>query len=153
MWLNHYQTEVLAQETSADSDMVMARHNGYRKLGVTHQRSIHLDKKQEKLSIVDQLLMDKAEGHEISFPLHLHPAVKVEKVSAHHFRLIHPMARPVEVQLPIFMDIEILHGSTDPILGWYSPSFQKKEPTHVILAGCRLDRSYELHTQIQVMHQ
>ena len=152
MWLNHYQAEVLAQETSVEADMILARHNGYRNLGITHQRRLQLDKKAEVVSITDQVLMKKSQGHEITLPLHLHPLVKVEEVSPHHFRLLHPQARTVEVILPEFMNCRLHRGSTDPILGWYSPSFQKKEPTQVILAACQLDHSYEFDTRIQIMN-
>ena len=152
MWLNHYQTEVLAQETSTEVDMVLARHNGYRKLGITHQRRLQLDKKEELVNITDHIHMKNSQGHEISLPLHLHPLVKVEQITPHHFRLQHPQARVVEVRLPEFMNCRVYHGSNDPILGWYSPSFQKREPTHVILATCHLEYTYEFNTQIRILN-
>ena len=148
MWLRHYQSKVISQETNESEDIILATHNGYKKLGVNHQRRVHLNKKDEVLSITDQLLCSKQLGHLVQLPFHLHPDVEVGQVEAHVFDLKHPAARTVRLELPQLMDFELLKGKTDPIMGWYSPSFQVKMPTSVILGNCHILSTTEFETRI-----
>ena len=49
------------------------------------------------------------------------------------------------------MQTELVKGSTEPILGWYSPSFQIKEPTKVVYNSCELKSTTTLSTVIKVI--
>jgi hypothetical protein len=150
MWLRHYQSKVISQETNEQEDMILATHNGYEKLGVNHQRRLHLNKNDEVLSITDQLLCSKQLGHLVQLPFHLHPDVEVVQVDAHVFDLQHPAARTVRLELPQLMDVTLFKGKTDPIMGWYSPSFQVKMPTSVILGNCNIPSTTEFETRISI---
>jgi hypothetical protein len=151
MWLKHYQTKILAQEKTPDQDMIYASHDGYTKLGVVHQRRLQFEKEKEELLITDELQMKKNSKHQIEMPLHLHPLVSVEQRSNHRFMLKHPKARTIELHLPKVMSCKVIKGSTDPILGWHSPSFQIKEPASVVYCKCTISSATEFLTQINVL--
>lgn len=151
MWLKHYQTEVLAQESNAQFDMINASHNGYKKIGVLHKRKLQLNKDAEQLDITDELVVKNNKTHTIEMPLHLHPSVEVEKKGTHQFLLKHENARTVELNIPEKMSVELVKGSTEPILGWYSPSFQIKEPTTVVYCTCDISSTTEFSTLIKVL--
>ncbi len=43
MWSNHYQVKVLRSQSSDGHDLVVAKHDGYQRLGITHQRTLSLE--------------------------------------------------------------------------------------------------------------
>ncbi|WPP51361.1 alginate lyase family protein [Catalinimonas niigatensis] len=153
MWLNHFQTKLLGQEKTSNQDMIYASHNGYKKLGVMHHRKLQFDKEMDQLIVTDELLLKRSNQHQIEMPLHLHPSVSVEQLNSHHFLLMHPKARKVELYLPEALTCEVIKGSTKPILGWYSPSFQIKEPTSVIYCKCKIRSTSEFTTQIIILNE
>ena len=72
---NEAQPKVLAWETSAGADLVVAEQNGYRRLShpITHRRTIKFDKQKRFWLIQDELT---GEGtHEFGFRFHLAPNV------------------------------------------------------------------------------
>ncbi|WKN30496.1 alginate lyase family protein [Porifericola rhodea] len=153
MWLKHYKTQVVAQDTNAEEDMIHATHDGYSKLGIEHHRRLRFVKTKDELSISDQLLFKKTGEHQIEMPLHLHPAVKIQQKSEREYLLKHPKARAVLITLPTNVVSEVMRGNTNPILGWYSASFQVKEPTSVIYSKCHLNKTSELNTQIKILEE
>ncbi len=153
MWMNHYEPKVLHQKTQPDQDVVWATHNGYDKLGVSHQREIVFDKLQDKIVITDQVLMKNKKQHFLELPFHLHPEVLVEPVNAHHFLLKTKGTRTVSIKMDPKMHYELIRGQEDPILGWYSPSFQIKMPAPVLYGSMSADHSVTFVTEIKVQHK
>lgn len=131
MWLQHYKVDVLnvAQQTNVET--VSAKHSGYDKVGCSHERTVEFNKEKESFSITDSVSVNK-ETHKIFQPWLLHPNVMIEKIDSHTFILQHNNARrKVKAGFSPLLNIEIINGKTKPIMGWYSPSFLKKEPTNV----------------------
>ncbi len=149
MWTNHYQVKVLRSETSETHDLVVAEHNGYQRLGVTHRRTFSLDKTSHTIRIVDDIVLDRPAKHTLELPLHLHPAVSVD-LSDSAYRLVASGARPVLVHPDPALTLSVVHGETDPILGWYSPSFQQKGPTSVLYCTCAIQQTTQLVTEVVV---
>ncbi len=149
MWSNHYQVKVLRSEASDTLDLVEAEHNGYQPLGVTHRRTLSLDKATHTLRIVDDIMLDRPGKHTLELPLHLHPAVSIDATSD-AYKLVTSGARPVTVRPDPALTVSVVRGETDPILGWYSPSFQQKEPTSVLYGTCTIEQTTQLVTEISV---
>jgi hypothetical protein len=149
LWSDHYQVEVLRSQTSDVHDLVVAKHNGYQRLGVTHQRTLSLDKKTHRLRIVDDIILSRPGEHLLEMPLHLHPSVTVEP-TAQAFRLTTAGARPVTVHPDPALTLSVVRGQTDPILGWYSASFQQKEPTSVLYGKLTIRQTTQLVTEITI---
>ena len=104
-------------------------HDGYlRQMGILHKR---------KIFFVDNdfwLIFDELDGigiHTVEEYLHFHPEIKVTcgdaivaRKSKRQLLQIIPFGKP---------DIQLLQGELEPIQGWYSQEFGKKEPNPVLL--------------------
>lgn len=152
MWTDHYQSQVLLHESHPDKDVILATHNGYEKLEVNHQREIILDKKQETITITDQIFVKGKRQHLLEIPLHLHPGVQVAQVNTHDYILKAQGARHVHVKTDKALEVSLVKGQTQPVLGWFSPSFQIKEPTTVIYGKVLVDHSTTFVTEIRVVN-
>ncbi|MEO7294155.1 MAG: heparinase II/III-family protein, partial [Ginsengibacter sp.] len=132
MWLEHYNVNILNTAIQTNLETVSAKHSGYNKIDCSHERVVEFNSEKEFFIITDKISVSK-EDHTIFQPWHLHPEVSVEKIDTHTFILQHHKAnRKLKVVFSSLLNIEIIKGQTGPVLGWYSPSFLKKEPTNVL---------------------
>ena len=150
MWIQHYQPKVIHYETSDTKDVVIAEHNGYKRLGITHRRELSLDKGSNILRIVDNIVLDQPGDHTLDVPLHLHPRVTIDPDETGTYQLQVEGARPVVVRPDESLTLSIVKGQKEPLLGWYSSSFQKKEPTSVLYGSVKIDQTTQLTTEITV---
>ncbi len=79
LWFIHDITNprLLRWKKQQDKIVFEGVHEGYKRLGVMHKRSVVYDRMNKKL-VVEDFLDGKGE-HEIHFPIHLHPEVRVKK--------------------------------------------------------------------------
>lgn len=72
---NEARPRVTTWESSADTDLVIAEHNGYQRLEspITHRRTIRFDKRERFWLVHDELA--GAETHEFSFRFHVAPSL------------------------------------------------------------------------------
>ena len=150
MWINHYQVKVIDSETTPIQDKIVAEHNGYQKMGLTHRRALLFDKEKGIVTITDDLIAKNSQEYMVEIPLHLHPSVGIIKADNQCFVLQHNKARNVEVQLDPLLQSKEVKGQEGPILGWYSPSFRIKEPTTVLYSVATLQGSVQLKTILTV---
>ena len=150
MWINHFRTKVIRSKTTTQQDTIVAEHDGYQKMGLTHRRSLLFDKVTDKITITDNLSGKPSQEYFLESPLHLHPEVQVEPTGSNQFTIKHAEARTIVVKFGSNIKAEIIHGQTDPILGWYSPSFRVKEPTSVLYMNLKFRGTIELTTNIEV---
>lgn len=150
LWLNHYRTEVLEVRESMEEVVLKGSHTGYEHLGVQHLRTYIFDKKDESITIIDDLQVANEETHVYEYPLHLHPDITVQQEGPNRFTVAHPGERTVTVLLDESLKAEVVRGSKSPLLGWYSPSFLQKQPTSVIYSRIELAGNCQLTTKINV---
>ena len=105
-----------------------AEHDGYLRLPdpVIHRRDVTFLKQEHVFDIVDKVTC-RGE-HDIELMFHLHPDVRVKPNGNNTFNLYvdtcHVILR-VDKQL----DRSIFSGSENPLMGWYSSSFNRLEKT------------------------
>ena len=150
MWIQHYQPRVLHYETSEAKDTVIAEHNGYKNLGITHRRELLLNKSERTLLITDNIFLEHPGEHTIDVPFHLHPTVTADTIANGAYVLKTPGARKVTVHPDQSLDLSLVRGQTNPLLGWYSSSFQKKEPTSVLHGSVKIKQTTQLVTKIVI---
>ena len=150
MWRNHYQSTVISTKTSDQLDQIIASHNGYKSLGLTLQRELTFDKASETVTIVDDIQVEEANQYLYEIPFHLHPNVAVTDIGDNSYLLKVPGARDTIIKLDQQLESNLVTGQLDPILGWYSPSFQKKEPCTVIISQLNKKESFKLTTEITI---
>ena len=131
-------------------DTIVAEHNGYQKLGLTHRRHLVFDKKSGQITVTDTLTSKSAQEYTLEFPLHLHPEVQIKDNGDNQFHLQRPLARTLEVQFDAALQVQEVRGQTEPFLGWYSPSFRIKEPTSVLYGKMTFSGKLILTTQLLV---
>ncbi len=153
MWLDHYKTTVLKTEKTEHTELVSATHSGYKKSGCNHVRTVRFEREQENFIITDDITTNVKE-HNIIQPWHLHPAVTIETVNNHEFVLQNKTGgRKVRIKFDKQLQIDIIKGQTNPILGWYSGSFMVKEPTSVLTGKLKTTTQQQiiLSTSLQVL--
>lgn len=144
MWLQHYDVEVLNAKQQVDLEIASAKHSGYNKIGCSHERTVEFDRGKEIITLTDYVTVD-SKPHSILQPWHLHPEVIIEKINTHTFILQHNKgSRRVKIQLSELLNINIIKGQTEPIMGWYSPSFLRKEPTPVFYGSVETNGSQKI---------
>jgi hypothetical protein len=150
MWLNHYKSKVLETQQNERRELVVGTHNGYKKIGVEHLRSIEYFKNEGRFVIQDDIKLNTDKKHTVEIPFHLHPSVKAELIDKNIFLLSNDATR-IKLHLDDQLSPQIIHGQTDPILGWYSPSFYKKEQTSVIYSKFETDKTITIRSEIQIL--
>jgi hypothetical protein len=97
---------------------------------------VTLDPAVGSLEIVDHL--ESAAAHEVKMAFHLGPAIEAVLTGcrAHlHWRDAEGGIVTCVVELPSALHWSLYRGSTEPILGWYSPAFGRKTPAFALI-GC-----------------
>ena len=153
MWLKHYDVEILNAVQQPDVEIAIAKHSGYNRINCSHERRVEFTRERELFVITDEITVNN-ESHKIFQPWHLHPEVIVENINSHTFILQHPKAdRKLKIELSQLLNINVIKGQTKPIMGWYSPSFLKKEPTSVFQGSVETNGSQKviLTTFLQII--
>jgi len=150
LWMNHYQVKLISSESTEHKDEVKAQHNGYLSRNVTHTRTTCFDKILQKIKVTDQIEISDDKDHIIEIPWHIGPQVKIENLGNNHFCLRAPNTRNVWLKLPSFLPVEIIKGRENPILGWYSVTFESKQPCEVIYSKFISRKSLTLEFEIEI---
>ncbi len=151
LWLNHYKCNIINVVESKGKDVVKASHNGYKKMGITHTRQITFDKVSDQIIIIDWITSKNKKGFLIEIPFHLHPLIKINGNDDNSFTLLNPNGRNIHLRTDPKLETTIIKGQTEPkIMGWYSGSFLKKEPSNLILNSMRVTGDIELKTTITI---
>ncbi|MEA3351131.1 MAG: alginate lyase family protein, partial [Chloroflexota bacterium] len=146
LYLDRAQAKIVTHEKAKDAswERVVAQHDGYRQLGLIHQRSVtaHADGRWE---IKDKLLPIKRATHQASATKRLHwllpdwkwefverepGSVKIRLRSPHGWIMLAVSQQQAALQPQLVRAGEVLHGQTpaQPTLGWVSPTYGQKRP-------------------------
>ena len=144
LWLDLAQAQIISHKTDASGDLIQitAEHNGYRKLGVRHMRS--LARANEGWTIKDFVVPRGGRPPEKHVDLHLTWLLPDWKWDLLNENLIRFTGEIFSFQLQIegaekinlFRAGKRLHGSlrADPTWGWYAPSYGNKQPALMVVA-------------------
>jgi len=131
IWDSNPRGELIKAELYKKKETVRAKHEAFKKVGVTHIREIINDKVNNKFVIKDFLNSDKKHIYTAFF--HLHPDITIKKHSGNSFELLRE-GKIINIKFSEDADVSVVKGKENPILGWYSPKFGFKEKTNVICA-------------------
>ncbi len=152
LWVRQARTNLL--EVQVDRPGVQrwsAEHDGYGALDppARHQRTVTLDCSARSLDIVDHVT--SIGSHRVRLAFHLGPAVR-SMVDGSEAILRWVLSSGDEataaLTLPDQLAWSMYRGSTDPVLGWYSPSFGRRMPT-TTLVGSGLATESLFHSRLQ----
>jgi hypothetical protein len=153
LWLSSAHTTGVEVLPDGDGRPVRwaGQHDGYERLTppARHHRSVELDDLGRRLDIVDRI--DSAGTHVIRMAFHLGPAVQVvlEGAVADLTWSVGTVSASARFELPAELDWTAHRGESEPVLGWYSDRFGRKEPSISLLGeGCAIPGSSELTSSI-----
>lgn len=141
MWIRHAKSRLSNLHFSPEGDegVWVAEHYGYRaaRPPVTHRRTVEFRGSERVIEITDEIAAFGPTAVRLAF--HLGPTVEAEldgSVLALRWKDRDGGQGTATMTLPASLDWSLIRGATDPVLGWYSPSFGQKVPaTDVIGAG------------------
>ncbi len=140
LWIKHYDIDIQAVESDGNRDRVKASHNGYLPDGAIHQREIIFNRLLNEFLINDTIIVKGKRTLRVEFPFHIHPAITMARKAKNLFLLSKGQLPGTEFQIDEKLDPVIVRGEKGPpLLGWYSRSFLKKEPTGVIYCKTTVD--------------
>ncbi|MDQ6616345.1 MAG: heparinase II/III family protein [Actinomycetota bacterium] len=125
----------VAVDTDDGVESWSAEHDGYRTLDppAIHGRTVHLDRNRRVLSITDRVSSDVPRPCRLAF--HLGPSV-IAALEGDVATLQWPRengSATATVRLPAGLDWQLHRGEDDPVMGWYSRSFGRKQPAFTLL--------------------
>jgi hypothetical protein len=148
MWLDHYSCVLHSYGSDLPVEYVRAEHNGYK--SANHIREVLFDKSSSSFTIIDEIVIAADAVCECMILFHLHPDIKVSRLSHNEFMLLHPDGIRVGISLGSFTGCKVIKGGQTPILGWYSASFGEKVPTNVICGEKKAGQSFKSVTKIDI---
>ncbi|MGA4844215.1 alginate lyase family protein [Streptomyces sp. G45] len=138
LWTRHARTRVLVAEPAEEGvSRWCAEHDGYRPS--THRRRVELDPATKELTVVDEVRGEGGPRRAVRLAFHLGPAVTAELVGNRAVLswLGDGEDRSAVLDLPGQLDWRAHRGESgaspgpasggNPVLGWYSPGFGRKE--------------------------
>lgn len=146
MWRRHTQTTVLEWKPGSGGAILRARHDGYRRIGAVHERTLELAG--NRLFVSDTLA--GSGRHHVELRFHFHPACAVELTSP-LTAVAMRQGRSLRITLPGGLVPKILHAENDG--GWYSAGFMKKEPAFTLAAAADVRLPAALETLIEVLNE
>jgi len=134
LWGRRASCRCAAWEPNGVGGRVVAEHDGYRALRdpVVHRRTVDLDTRQRTLVVTDEL---RAERHHTALQVwHLgggcYSAGEADNVMRIRGEGVH-----VRFCSDPALELSLHRGETDPIRGWFSPGYHRREPI-VTVEGC-----------------
>jgi len=146
IWTQQAKTNVEAWEAAANGGSLTTSHDGYRRVGVTHRRTLTLDDR--LFTVEDQLLGDGR--HEIALNFHTAPGCLIDQ-NADSSLTIHCGPVQVHLTLPGVLQTRLVNGGEDA--GWYSPCFGVKVPTWSIVTGGICECPVRLLTVLEIVYE
>jgi len=150
LWVTRYKTTILEAVQDEQVEMVYASHDGYQKSGIRHSRRIEFHRTTHDIFITDILKSSNTSEFMVEIPFHISPDFKITRGSGNTYQLEHEESR---LQLTIDQQLisKTVTGSVNPILGWYSESFQRIKPSSVIYNSMLIKYHAELTSKISIL--
>lgn len=137
LWSTHACAECHRFESSAERDEWEASHDGYLRLAepVRHRRRIVLDKRAERIEVID--VLEGSGRHSVELFWHFAEDCRVVRDGV-CFRVHHGKAA-LWLQPPPGLRARLISAVEEPPLGWISRRFDEKTPTVTVLCEGTLE--------------
>lgn len=150
LWLAHARARATHFETTQQFDRLLAEHDGYRRLRdpVVHRRELRLDHATTTLTVIDELFCQGS--HQVEIFWHFAPDCSV----SHTGNRVVAAASGTSLSLesPPALLCELARGRETPPLGWVSPRFDTRMPSHTLVGRAAIRGNARFVTQIQLSH-
>ena len=147
-WLGRPVVNIEEIELNSDLSFCAASHNAYAKFGVETRRRVELNKTQRKIVIEDTLVKKRPETAVMTFFLHFHPDVKIERSGTDQWDLI-TNGQKLRLYSGLLQQAELVRGDDEIPLGWYSPGFGVRIPTNSLMIRDEFGETKTIVTEIR----
>jgi hypothetical protein len=129
---------------------VEGHHDGYRFLGIGHRRRIAFTPTENRFDIVDAL--EGGGRHRIAIRFHLAPDLEVSRPDPEGEWVVRREnhVRFLKIAVDKRWRWEIVKGSEDPKMGWFSPRFGTRLPSPVLQGTGETDLPAILETRMTI---
>lgn len=155
LWLRHAEATVDAFICSPQRQMLVAHHEGYRRLPdpVTHRRTWRYDTRDATLEVCDELLCSAA--HRVEIFWHFAPECRVSQEEG-RIAAECEGAR-VELEAPASLSVALVRGRTagdgGRPLGWVSSGFDLKAPATTGVFSGRIQGDTRLQSRLRILRR
>lgn len=127
MWGSRAKARCVQWQPSQDGGTVIGQHDGYMRLSrpVSHRRTVTLDGAAWAVTIEDELTGNGR--HAASMFLHFAEDCRVDKIDGNQYEVDREPGR-VLIDLDAQLSVNAFRGSLDPILGWVSRGYHRRQP-------------------------
>lgn len=133
LWTRHAETRVLSVDAAnEDTASWSAEHDGYE--GSVHRRRVELTPASRELRVIDEV---RGPRRAVRLAFHLGPAITAD-LEGDRARLTWTKDgedRSAVLELPGQLSWRAHRGETDPVLGWYSTGFGRREPATTLVGS------------------
>ena len=151
LWINQY-TVFHEPMTQKDNRIrIAAEHDGYKTQRIIHRREFLYAKTEKLLLITDTIRLDRRKETFLELPFHVHPDVQISALSGDNGYTLQSPAGIISVKTDPQIHYKIRCGELNPILGWYSASFNKKQPAPVLYGSVAIAETSVFKTEIRVI--
>ncbi len=149
IWTQKAHASLLSVRERDQEQIATGKHDGYYRLGVMHQRSISIHSGTNEIEIVDNMVGGKNVKTDIYF--HFSPEVEVcKEEKTENWIISHPNSSKYLILAPDKKwEMNVFKGHENPVLGWYSPSLEKKKPAYTLRGTATY--SEEFHSKISLL--
>ena len=136
-------------ESGPDGITVAGSHDGYRQLDdpVTHRREIRLDPAANRIDVTDRL--DAAGTHAVEVWFHFAAACDVQPVEDHRFAITTPTVA-LTLTIDAALETACHFGSEDPICGWVSDAYHRRERAVSLVARARIQQTATFRCSLEL---
>jgi len=132
MWTHKARAKLIDVHSGADEQVATGMHDGYRRLGIRHQRSISFNSKRSEIQIIDTISGGKSTKLDICFHFSPEISITIDEITGNWVATHNNCTRRVVFILDKQWAIDLIKGQESPIFGWYSPSLEAKVPAYVL---------------------
>jgi len=135
LWGRRAKARCLSWQPSEVGGRVIGEHDGYTYLKdpVTHRRSLDLDGRARRLIVRDDIIA--CAKHEIEISFHLAEHCVVNPAGGNCY-LVDVGLGTITIELDPHLKVEEFKGSEDPICGWISRGYHRKEASTTLVGRC-----------------
>jgi uncharacterized heparinase superfamily protein len=151
LWTDHARAGITDGGTGRDGrQRVEGHHDGYRFLGIVHRRRVAFIPAENRFDIVDAL--EGGGMHRVAVRFHLAPGLDVSRPDPEGEWIVRREnhGRFLKIAVDRRWHWEVVKGSDDPKLGWFSPRFGTRVPSPVLQGTGETDLPTLLETRVTI---
>jgi len=149
LWGSKAAAKSLSWEPSDTGGKVSGEHDGYTGLKdpVIHRRTLQLDGPKRELLVRDEIV---ATGrHDVQISFHLAEQCTVEPAGANRY-VVDTGRGTVRMELDRRLEVETYNGSEEPIYGWVSRGYHRKQPSPTLVGRLAINGRTSIVCRLEI---